>query len=70
MKCTRKKPESCFNCTLPDCLDSGCWAPDREETDLLNEYIPDRKTHRTDKRREVIQIMTDSWMDRIEERKA
>ena len=22
MVCNRKKPESCFNCTLPDCLDT------------------------------------------------
>ncbi len=21
MKCTRHKPEACFNCTLPECID-------------------------------------------------
>ena len=66
MKCNRKKPEACFNCTLPDCIDTG--APERAETDMLNEHIPDRKLHRTDKRREVLQMVNDMWIDRIEER--
>ena len=66
MKCNRKKPESCFNCTLPDCIDSG--APERAETDMMNEFIPDRKLHRTDKRRQVMTILTEEWMDRIERR--
>ena len=66
MKCLRKKPEACFNCTLPDCVDTG--SPERDETAYLHEFLPDHKTHRTDKRRKVLQIMTDEWMDRIERR--
>ena len=67
MKCNRKKPEACFNCTLPDCVDSG--APERAETDLLKECLPDRMLHRTDKRRkEVLKLINDMWLERIAER--
>ena len=67
MRCDRKKPESCFSCTLPDCIDSG--APERAETAMLNEFIPDRMLHRTDKRRvEVIKMLADDWIERIERR--
>jgi hypothetical protein len=63
----RKNPGSCFSCTLPDCIDSG--APERVETDMLNEFIPDRMFHRTDKRRvEVIKMLADDWIERIERR--
>lgn len=66
MKCNRKKPESCFSCTLPDCIDSG--APERAETDMMNEFIPDHKLHRSDKRRETMKILTEEWMDMLERR--
>jgi len=49
MICKRKKPEACFNCTLPDCTDIS--APERAETEILHEHIPDSHIHRTDKRR-------------------
>ena len=50
MKCDRKKPESCFNCTLPECIDDGNGSPQKEESRILAELLPDHKKHRKDKR--------------------
>lgn len=49
MKCNLDKPIACFNCPYPDCIAYN--NPTREETAMLNAFIPDRKTHRTDARR-------------------
>ena len=50
MKCNLDKPQACFNCPYPDCMAYD--TPTREETEMLNAYIPDRKAHRTDARRD------------------
>jgi len=49
MKCELNKPSACFNCPYPECLDYS--TPSKAETEMLNAFIPDRKTHRTDARR-------------------
>ena len=49
MKCKLEKPQACFNCPYPDCTAYN--NPTREETVMLNAFIPDRKVHRTDARR-------------------
>ena len=47
MRCTRKKPECCFNCTLPDCIDDGNSTPDKSETAYLEGLFPEHKIYRT-----------------------
>lgn len=49
MLCRLDKPTACYNCPYPECLDYS--NPTKEETALLKEFIPDRKIHRTDARR-------------------
>ena len=52
MKCTRHKPEACFNCTLPECIDTS-YSTTPEETQCLRNvgmgYAPRRNTSNIEK---------------------
>ena len=42
MKCNRKKPEACFTCTFPDCMDTS-WETTTGEKEFLSMVINDTK---------------------------
>jgi len=42
MKCNRKKPEACFNCTLPDCIDDESEKTE-EELNMVLDAVKEKR---------------------------
>ena len=47
MKCTREKPEACFNCPYPDCIDTGR----KDRTEYFQAYYQNMSEEKKEKRR-------------------